>query len=132
MEIRLEISPSVSNEALNELFFSAWTGHDAIDFAPQLRLSLAYACAYDAERLVGFVKLVWDGGIHTFLLDTTVHAEYQRRRIGHRLVQKALEVARERGLEWVHVDYDPHLETFYQSCGFRPTLAGLVKLKQGG
>lgn len=93
-------------------------------------MALAHICAYDGERLVGFVKLIWDGGVHAFLLDTTVHAEYQRRGIGRRLVERALEVAKERGLEWVQVDYEAYLETFYQSCGFRPTLAGLVNLKQ--
>ncbi|MBF6594195.1 MAG: GNAT family N-acetyltransferase [Thermaceae bacterium] len=126
--IRLETNPPVSNEALNELM--AWASHKPSDFSHQLNMSLAYVCAYEDERLIGFVKLGWDGGIHAFLLDTTVHTEYQRRGIGRQLVRRALEVARERGLEWVHVDYQPHLETFYQSCGFRPTLAGLVNLKQ--
>jgi hypothetical protein len=33
------------------------------------------------------------------------------------------------GCEWLFVDFEPHLETFYlESCGFRPTLAGLVHL----
>jgi len=41
-------------------------------------VGLAYACAYDAEHLIGFVNLAWDGGIHTFLLDTTVHPDLQR------------------------------------------------------
>lgn len=128
--VRLETSPPVSNETLNELFASTWTGHQSTDFRQQLSMALAHICAYDGERLVGFVKLIWDGGVHAFLLDTTVHAEYQRQGIGRRLVERALEVAKERGLEWVQVDYEAHLETFYQSCGFRPTLAGLVNLKQ--
>ncbi len=128
--VRLETSPPVSNETLNELFASTWTGHKPSVFHQQLSMALAHICAYDGERLVGFVKLIWDGGVHAFLLDTTVHAEYQRRGIGRRLVERALEVAKERGLEWVQVDYEAHLETFYQSCGFRPTLAGLVNLKQ--
>lgn len=127
--VRLETNPPVTNEDLNTLFSSSWTGHKFIDFARELREALAYVCAYADGRLIGFVKLGWDGGVHAFLLDTTVHADYQRRGIGRRLVERALEVARERGLEWVHVDYEPHLEAFYQSCGFRPTLAGLVNLK---
>ncbi|WP_419706231.1 hypothetical protein [Promicromonospora sp. NFX87] len=31
--------------------------------------------------------------------------------------------------EWLFVDFEPHLESFYlESCGFRPTSAGLVHL----
>jgi len=84
--------------------------------------------AYDAGRLVGFVKLAWDGGDHAFVLDTTVHPEYQRRGIGRLLVRRAAGVAEENGVEWLHVDYEPHLEGFYARCRFRPTPAGLIRL----
>jgi GNAT superfamily N-acetyltransferase len=77
---------------------------------------------------VGFVNLAWDGGIHAFLLDTTVHAAWQRRGIGRRLVGEAVAVAAARGMEWVHGDYEPHLDDFYRACGFQPTLAGLIRL----
>ena len=30
------------------------------------------------------------------------------------------------GVEWLHVDYEPHLEGFYRGCGFRHTAAGLL------
>jgi len=41
---------------------------------------------------------------------------------------EAVRVARERGAEWLHVDFEPHLEGFYRACGFRPTEAGLIRL----
>lgn len=125
------ISPDVSSDDLNALFATAWENHAASDFAPILSRSLLYVCAYDGERLIGFVNLAWDGGIHAFLLDTTVHADYQHRGIGVRLVQKAVEAARQRGIEWVHVDYEPHLKAFYARCGFQPTEAGLLNLMNG-
>ena len=53
---------------------------------------------------------------------------YQRRGIGTELVRKAADVARERGIRWLHVDYLPELEPFYRQCGFRPTAAGLMDL----
>ena len=34
----------------------------------------------------------------------------------------------ERGAEWLHVDYEPHLAPFYTAAGFRPTEAGLIRL----
>ena len=93
-----------------------------------LARSLVYVCACDSERLVGFVYLAWDGGVHAFLLDPTVHPDYRRRGIGRELVRRGVEVARERGLEWVHVDFEPSLARFYAACGFR-TEAGLIRLR---
>ena len=48
--------------------------------------------------------------------------------IGRRLVTSGTEVARARGMHWLHVDYAPHLDGFYRTCGFQPTLAGLIAL----
>jgi GNAT superfamily N-acetyltransferase len=127
-EIRYVLSPEVANDQLNELFAAAWPGHIARDFQPILQRSLDYVCAYHAERLIGFVNLAWDGGVHAFLLDTTVHPALQRGGIGQALVAHAVAAARERGLQWLHVDFEPHLRGFYERCGFGPTEAGLIRL----
>jgi GNAT superfamily N-acetyltransferase len=122
------ISPIVSNAELNALFAAAWEDHTPRDFAPILAHSLAYVCAYAGDDLAGFVNLAWDGGIHAFLLDTTVHPAQQRQGIGRHLVALAAEEARRRGMEWLHVDYEPHLEPFYRACGFQATAAGVIRL----
>lgn len=126
------ISPPVSNDALNALFATAWPDHQSTNFTPVLSHSLAYICGFVGEQLVGFVNLAWDGGIHAFILDTTVHAAHQRQGIGRQLVEQAALVAQEQGIEWLHVDYEPHLHTFYAQCGFVPTLAGVRNLKGRG
>ncbi len=128
--IDYKVSPEVDDEALNELFFESWDGHIERHFQGVLRHSLAYLCAFDRGRLIGFVNIAWDGGVHGFLLDTTVTPEYQRQGIGTELVRRAAEVAAERGLEWLHVDYEAHLDQFYRTCGFQTTKAGLINLKE--
>lgn len=95
-----------------------------------LRHSLAYVCAYDGDRLVGFVYVAWDAGIHAFLLEPTVHPDMRRRGLGTELVRRAAAAARERGCQWLHVDYESHLDGFYKACGFKPTLAGLIRLDE--
>ena len=127
-EIVYRISPPVGNAEINALFAAAWPHHAARDFMPVLAHSLAYVCAYQGDALVGFVNVASDGGVHAFLLDTTVHPEQGRQGVGRRLVALAAEEARRRGLEWLHVDYEPHLEPFYRACGFGPTAAGLMGL----
>jgi GNAT superfamily N-acetyltransferase len=129
-DVVLYVSPPLDSAALNALFAAAWPAYAERDWTPVLCRSLAYVGAFREERLVGFVNLAWDGGIHAFLLDTTVHPAIQRRGVGSQLVRAAAEVARERGMEWLHVDYEPYLERFYQACGFTATCAGLLRLDE--
>jgi GNAT superfamily N-acetyltransferase len=76
------------------------------------------------------VNVPWDGGVHAFIIDTVVAASAQRRGVGTRLIEVAAENARASGCEWLHVDFEDELRTFYfTSCGFTPTNAGLIALR---
>ena len=127
-DISFVLSPPITNEQVNQLFAASWPDHKPRDFGPILTRGLAYLCAYEGERLVGFVNLAWDGGIHAFLLDITVHPDVQHRGIGQQLVREAVTAAQTRGISWLHVDYEPQLEAFYRGCGFKFTNAGLMRL----
>ncbi len=126
--IVLVVNPILAAEETAALVEAAW-GEMAPDSPLPIDRCLAHICARDDGRLIGFIKLAWDGGIHAFVLDTTVHPDYQRRGIGRRFVERAAEVAGRFGVEWLHVDYEPFLEEFYARCGFGPTSAGLMRLK---
>jgi ribosomal protein S18 acetylase RimI-like enzyme len=90
------------------------------------RHSLTWVGAFSCGRLVGFVHAVWDGGTHAFILDTAVHPDFQRLGIGRDLVRAVTDEAFKAGCDWVHVDYEAALASFYENdCGFRPTPAGL-------
>nr|WP_184031472.1 GNAT family N-acetyltransferase [Deinococcus budaensis] len=115
--------------ALGQLREAAWGGRDDGSGWPAvLSRSLTWVTAHEQGRLVGFVNVAWDGGVHAFLLDTTVHPGWQRRGVGSRLVREAVQAARAGGAHWLHVDFEPQLEGFYAACGFRPTAAGLLRL----
>ena len=128
-DIDYQISPAVTNDELNRLFDKAWERHSTWDFLPVLEHSLLYVCAYHETRLIGFVNVAWDGSQHAFILDTTVDRDFQRRGIGTELVKHAAEAVRKRNVEWLHVDFEPHLQDFYDRCGFRNTAAGLINLR---
>jgi len=113
---------------LAQLWRRAWGGEPPAGYGRVLERSLAHAGAMDGARLVGFVNVAWDGGLHAFLLDTCVDPDHRRQGIATRLVERATTLARARGAEWLHVDFEPHLEEFYRGCGFRPTAAGLIRL----
>jgi ribosomal protein S18 acetylase RimI-like enzyme len=128
-QLRYETSPLASDSELNDLFASAWPNHIERPFQNVLNQSLAYVCAYSGNKLVGFVNIAWDGGKHGFILDATVRKAFQRTGIGAELLRLAANVAASHGLEWLHVDFEPHLEGFYQLTGFRKTNAGLLQLE---
>ncbi len=96
------------------------------------RHSLTWVGAFIDEQLIGFVHACWDGGAHAFLLDTAVDPNRQRKGIGARLVQALVDETTAAGCDWLHVDYEPHLASFYtEACGFNSTFAGLRRLASG-
>ncbi|MGP3971601.1 GNAT family N-acetyltransferase [Streptomyces sp. 6N223] len=124
----------VDNAALEALHGEGF-GHEPVPYGWRAQLerhSLGWVCArrLPSGRLVGFVNVAWDGGGHAFLVDTVVAADARRSGIGAGLVAVAVREARAAGCEWLHVDFDDHLRPFYfDACGFRPTDAGLIALK---
>lgn len=118
----------MTNDELNKLFALSWPCHAAKNFQLLLRHSLTYLCAYRENQLIGFINVAWDGGIHAFILDGTVHPNLRRRGVGLELVRRAAEIAQKHGIGWLHVDYEVHLKTFYERCGFKSTEAGLLRL----
>ncbi|MGH2534301.1 MAG: GNAT family N-acetyltransferase [Thermomicrobiales bacterium] len=128
MTVALSRNTPIASEAINRLRAAAWEGPQTGDWEPVLARSLGWVRATDGDGLIGFVNVAWDGGVHAFLLDTTVHPDYQRRGIGTALVREAAALARDGGAEWLHVDYEEELASFYRGCGFRATTAGLLRL----
>jgi GNAT superfamily N-acetyltransferase len=126
--VEFRLSPALPDAVLNRLFAAAWPEHVDRTYVPALRHSLAYLGAFAEDELIGFVNIAWDGQTHAFVLDPTVHPAWRRRGIGRELVERAAQLARARGVEWLHVDYEPHLERFYRRCGFRPSAAGVRRL----
>ncbi|MHA6729024.1 GNAT family N-acetyltransferase [Devosia sp. A369] len=126
--IEIVVDPFPSDDAMRGLWRLAWGGEGAESFQPILQRSLGHVGAYDGAALIGFVNVAGDGGVHAFILDTCVAPAYGRRGIAVQLVQQAGETARQRGAQWLHVDFEPQLEAFYRQCGFGPTAAGLMRL----
>ncbi|WP_394846225.1 GNAT family N-acetyltransferase [Pendulispora brunnea] len=117
-----------TDEELHALFTVSWSNHQPRSFRPILARSLTWVTAHRGGHLVGFVNVVGDGGLHAFILDTTIHPDERRRGLGVRIVRYAADEARRLGAAWLHVDYEAHLQSFYERCGFGPTAAGLMRL----
>ncbi len=127
-EIAYRLDPFPTDAELARIWGPAWGEPWTGELGKILPRSLVHACAYDGDLLIGYVNVAWDGGGHAFLLDPTVDVTYQRRGIARELIRRVADAARDRGAECLHVDFEAKLERFYEACGFRPTLAGLIRL----
>jgi hypothetical protein len=132
MTITYEWRGDFDNATVNALHADAFDHADMpIDWHTQVqRHSLGWVTACKDGRLLGFVNVAWDGGVHAFILDTMVARDLRRSGVGTELVNVAARGARSANCEWLHVDFDDHLRPFYfEACGFGPTNAGVISLR---
>lgn len=130
-EVSLVIRCTVDDESLSRLHADSFGApFKLIPWKDRLtRHSVSWIGAFSGGELVGFVHAVWDGGTHAFLLDTVVAPHYQHRGIGTAVVKALIKDVSAQGCEWLHVDYELHLASFYrEACGFNHTEAGLLKM----
>jgi GNAT superfamily N-acetyltransferase len=131
MAITCEWRGAFENPEVNALHAEGF-GHPVLDDdwkAEVERHSLGWVCARDDGDLVGFVNVAWDGAIHAFVLDTLVTSRSRHQGTGTELVVRAVAEARRARCEWIHVDFDDDLSSFYFAlCGFKPTNAGVIAL----
>jgi ribosomal protein S18 acetylase RimI-like enzyme len=131
MTITYEWRGEFDNAAVNALHAEGFNHRVLdVDWLSQVhRHSLGWVCARLDGDLVGFVNVAWDGDVHAFILDTMVAGNHRRSGIGAELVAVAAREARTAKCEWLHVDFDDALRSFYfDACGFKPTNAGLIAL----
>ncbi len=132
MALTFEWRGSFTNAEINALHAEAFDHSLRYDnWRDQLvKHSLGWVCARSGGELIGFVYVAWDGGIHAFILDPIVAAASRGQGVGTELIARAVANARTCGIEWLHVDFDDHLRTFYfEACGFVATNAGLIRLR---
>lgn len=131
-DVQLSISADVSDAELSLLHAAAFGYDDPSAHPWNVRLrrySLFWVTARKVEKLVGFVNVLGDGGVHAIVMDTCVWPSAQRQGIGRALVSTAAEEARRRGCAWLHADYAPeHVDFYEQACGLSSTHAGLIDL----
>jgi GNAT superfamily N-acetyltransferase len=124
---RGEFQDGEVNELHSEAFESRdeWNWRGLVD-----QHSLGWVLARQANILIGFVNVIWDGRVHAWIQDTMVATQVRGHGVGTQLVTIAGDAARDAGCEWLHVDFDEHLRRFYLgSCGFNPSSAGVIALR---
>jgi N-acetylglutamate synthase-like GNAT family acetyltransferase len=77
-------------------------------------------------KLIGWCAILSDGVRHAVLLDMIVHPSWQRHHIGRTIVARAIAHIRSQGISIIHVDFLPEKARFYERCGFKVGLGGII------
>ena len=83
-----------------------------------VKASLWQMTVYDKEELVAYIRLVGDGHSVIFVQDLLVRPDYQRRGIGKKLLEKALETFPHVYQRLLVTERSEKNLAFYQSLGF--------------
>jgi len=85
--------------------------------------SLYSVCAFDGERLVGFGRIVGDGGLYFYIQDLIIQPSFQGNGIGSRIMEmlmtRAFELAPPHCGAYIGLMVAPGLESFYETFGFK-------------
>jgi GNAT superfamily N-acetyltransferase len=127
--VRYVVNAPEDSESLNALFDKAWPNHKWTEFGPVLDASLLHVVAYEADTVVGFLRVIGCGGDRGFVVGPTVHPDAQGQGVGLALLEEAATAAKERGVATLHVEFASELRSFYAKAGYRHTAAGIRRLR---
>ena len=132
-EFVLNLNGAVTNQELNHLWQSVYADHQDRDFTAEIAGEhVDHVIARLRGELIGFAKIVRDGGQHAFLLDPIVTPLHQRKGLGREMIMHLVDHAKSHRARYLHVDFTPENEGFYQSLGFEPSRAGIMRLRDEG
>ena len=109
---------------LHHLFYSAgWAGSDSSPDPDTLEKfnipfinSTLVISAWEADRLIGVVRVLSDKFIRSVIYDIVIDPEYQNKGIGKELIKRCMEHFP--NTEWL-VQTENHIKGFYEKIGFK-------------
>jgi len=91
--------------------------------------------AYEAEKLVGFGRLVSDGVLHAMIYELIVLPGYQGQGLGGKILEKLVTKCKESGVRDIQLFCAAGKREFYEKRGFAPrpdNAPGMQYVRQGG
>lgn len=89
-----------------------------------------YICCFDGDDLVGFIDIVSNGITDAYLQDLMVKPSYQRKGIGTKLMNMAIEKIKTDGIYMIGIIFEEKLLGFYKKFGFYPLMSGLLETRK--
>jgi GNAT superfamily N-acetyltransferase len=89
------------------------------DLADAIQRSWFLVGAYDADRLIGFGRIISDGVLYAMVYDMIVHPEYQRQGIGSEILVRLIRRCRDASIRDIQLFSAKGKESFYKKHGFK-------------
>jgi N-acetylglutamate synthase-like GNAT family acetyltransferase len=127
-DITYTVNPTLETRELCDLRESVGWDRSDEDYPAAFKGYWASIGAFNnAGKLVGWCALLSDGVRHAVLIDVIVHPSWQQQGIGRTVVQTAIAHSRSLGISIMHVDFLPEKARFYERCGFKIGLGGIIE-----
>jgi GNAT superfamily N-acetyltransferase len=119
IDFRSEVPPS---DQFWDLFqTTGWNENyrlSANELMQALHASWYVLSAYEAEKLVGFGRLVSDGLLHAMIYELIVLPGYQGQGIGEKILERLVEKCKESGVRDIQLFCAAGKREFYEKRGF--------------
>lgn len=129
--LKYQIDSPVSGKAIADLRESVgWNRLEAEFSHPLLRDYFSISC-WDDANLVGYLSVVSNGVTDAYIQDVMVTPAFQKKGIGTRLMEHALDKLKKEEIYMVSLIYgDESLRAYYEKFGFSTMLSGQLELKE--
>ncbi len=111
-------------DKLWSLFLSTgWNAEYALtpeEFSRAVSHSWYVVAAYEADRLIGFGRVVSDGILHAMIYDLIVDPDFQERGIGSQVLERLVMKCREANIRDIQLFSARGKAAFYEKRGFVP------------
>jgi GNAT superfamily N-acetyltransferase len=106
----------------------------ADDLSQAIKNSWYVLSLHDADRLIGFGRLISDGVHHALVVDLIIHPDYQGKGLGSELLERLVKKCRHHRIRDVQLFSARDKFAFYERFGFekRPVNAPGMQLRKGG
>lgn len=127
MIIYIENEP-ISAKAIADLRRSVgWPGMETY-YTDPLMTSYYHIACYDGEKFIGYVGTVSNGLTDAYIQDLMVGPTYQGQKIGTELMNRIINVLKEKNIFMISVIYgNEELASFYKRFGFSQMLCGQMQ-----
>jgi ribosomal protein S18 acetylase RimI-like enzyme len=128
--LKYEIKADVRPEQIAELRKAVgWNGM-VNSYKKSLSYSYFYICCFDGNNLVGFLDVVSNRITDAYIQDVIVNPNYQRKGIGTKLMNMAIDKIKHDGVYAISVLFDEKLVSFYKKFGFYIMMAGQMNTRE--
>ncbi|MDF2546932.1 MAG: family N-acetyltransferase [Anaerosolibacter sp.] len=127
--MKIERNADINTTELNELLQTiGWAINPVEKLDKTLALSWGWITARGEDgKLVGFVQVLSDGIKHAYILRLLVHKDYQRQRVGTKIMEELLAFLKENKLNPILITKSGE-EDFYNKFGLSRENNGFISL----